>query len=68
MLGTTNRYSDVNVDWDFLEIIHENRNTIPNDVKEEERVNFQFNPSRYHDAVIMPWYRNRDQPQVNYFS
>ncbi|KAK0177678.1 hypothetical protein PV328_001707 [Microctonus aethiopoides] len=63
---TTDRYSDVNVDWDFLEIIHENRNTIPNDVKEEERVNFQFNPSRYHDAVIMPWYRNRDQPQYFY--
>lgn len=60
--GTT----DIMVDWNFLEIIYDNRNTIPSDIKEEERINFQFDPSRYHDAVIMPWYRNQDQPQYFY--
>ncbi|XP_057322271.1 endoribonuclease Dcr-1 isoform X2 [Microplitis mediator] len=59
-------FEDVNVDWNFLDVIYDNRNTIPSDIKEEDRVNFEFDPSRYHDAVIMPWYRNQDQPQYFY--
>ncbi|XP_034941920.1 endoribonuclease Dcr-1 [Chelonus insularis] len=61
-----NGCDDVNVDWNFLSIIYENRYTIPSKIKEKDRVNFTFDPSRYHDAVIMPWYRNQDQPQYFY--
>ncbi|XP_043278022.1 endoribonuclease Dcr-1 isoform X2 [Venturia canescens] len=57
---------DINVDWNFLEHIYENRDAIPREVPQEERVNFTFDSSKYHDAVIMPWYRNQDQPQYFY--
>ncbi|XP_017892073.1 endoribonuclease Dcr-1 [Ceratina calcarata] len=57
---------DVTVDWDFLECIYENRNTVPTKVPESVRRNFQFDPGKYHDAVIMPWYRSQDQPQYFY--
>jgi hypothetical protein len=52
------------VDWGFLDRIYENRDLRPRPVPEEERVNFTFEAGKYHDAVIMPWYRNQDQPQV----
>lgn len=52
------------VDWEFLEKIYENRDLKPQIIPEEVRQNFLFDSSKYHDAVIMPWYRNQDQPQV----
>lgn len=55
---------DVTLDWHFLDLIHENRNMVPNKMPEENRQNFKFSASKYNDAVIMPWYRNQDQPQV----
>jgi endoribonuclease Dicer len=63
-LVATNKESDVSVDWDFLECIYQNRNAVPTKVPEEERKSFKFDSSKYHDAVIMPWYRSQDQPQV----
>uniref|UniRef100_T1HEL3 ribonuclease III n=1 Tax=Rhodnius prolixus TaxID=13249 RepID=T1HEL3_RHOPR len=54
------------VDWDFLELIYSRRNDIPHNVSEKERKNFVFDAARYHDAVVMPWYRNQDQPQYFY--
>ncbi|XP_046742064.1 endoribonuclease Dcr-1 isoform X2 [Diprion similis] len=63
---TTENGPDVNVHWEFLECIYENRNTIPNEVSEEVRKQFKFDATKYHDAVIMPWYRNKDQPQYFY--
>ena len=63
---STSEGSDINVDWNFLDCIYENRNTIPCEVPQEDRVNFKFDASKYHDAVIMPWYRNQDQPQYFY--
>lgn len=31
---------------------------------DEVRQKFTFQHSLYEDAVVMPWYRNQDQPQV----
>lgn len=28
---------------------------------------FEFDSEKYRDAVVMPWYRNQDQPQVSAF-
>lgn len=56
--------SDIAVDWNFLECIYKNRNIGPTKIPEEARKNFKFDASKYHDAVIMPWYRSQDQPQV----
>ncbi|PSN49931.1 Endoribonuclease Dcr-1 [Blattella germanica] len=53
-------------DWDFLDRIYENRDLRPRPVPEEERAGFTFEATKYHDAVIMPWYRNQDQPQYFY--
>lgn len=53
------------VDWDFLDGIYENRDFRPHPIPEEERTSFTFEAEKYHDAVIMPWYRNQDQPQVS---
>ncbi|XP_076297462.1 endoribonuclease Dcr-1 isoform X1 [Lasioglossum baleicum] len=58
--------SNVTVDWDFLECIYKNRNSVPTKVPEEVRKDFKFDASKYHDAVIMPWYRSQDQPQYFY--
>jgi len=63
-LVATYEGSDVSVDWKFLECIYQNRNAVPIKVPEEDRKNFKFDPSKYYDAVIMPWYRSQDQPQV----
>ncbi|KAF2884859.1 hypothetical protein ILUMI_21336 [Ignelater luminosus] len=54
------------VDWDFVDLIYKNRDVLPQIVPEEERVDYQFDPSHYKDAVVMPWYRNQDQPQYFY--
>ncbi|XP_076165348.1 endoribonuclease Dcr-1 isoform X2 [Ptiloglossa arizonensis] len=61
-----NKQSDVTVDWDFLECIYKSRSAVPTKVPEEVRRNFNFDASKYHDAVIMPWYRSQDQPQYFY--
>ncbi|XP_011315268.1 endoribonuclease Dcr-1 [Fopius arisanus] len=64
--GISNGAADVNVDWSFLQLIYENRNAIPKEIGEGEREKFEFDAARYNDAVIMPWYRNQDQPQYFY--
>jgi endoribonuclease Dicer len=58
--------SDIVVDWDFVERIYTDHNNMPNRISEETRQNFIFDSSKYHDAVIMPWYRNQDKPQYFY--
>lgn len=62
ILVSSNR--DVMVDWEFLDSIYKNREMVPRQMPEEERKDFKFDATKYHDAVIMPWYRNKDQPQV----
>ncbi|KAF4529323.1 hypothetical protein B566_EDAN011417 [Ephemera danica] len=54
------------VDWNFVDLIWEQKDAVPNPVPEKERRNFKFDPTKYQDAVVMPWYRNQDQPQYFY--
>ena len=54
------------IDWEFLKKIGEEGDTKLAPVSDEERKDFEFSKSRYEDAVIMPWYRNQDQPQYFY--
>ncbi|KAE8573160.1 Putative dicer-1 [Halyomorpha halys] len=54
------------VDWDFLEVIYKRRDESPHSISDEERKGFAFDPEKYNDAVVMPWYRNQDQPQYFY--
>lgn len=54
------------VDWNFIDIIYDNLDVLPLTVPIESRKNFQFDPEHYRDSVVMPWYRNQDQPQYFY--
>lgn len=54
------------IDWNFLDVIERNAANMPAAVSEEHRKNLKFDPSKYRDAVVMPWYRNQDQPQYFY--
>ncbi|ETN63439.1 dicer-1 [Anopheles darlingi] len=58
---------DVQVDWAFVEKIALNVDRSgPTFIPDEARKGYQFDVNRFRDAVVMPWYRNRDQPQYFY--
>lgn len=54
------------IDWQFANVIFEQRNGKPGKISDEERDNFKFVTEDYQDAVVMPWYRNLDKPQFFY--
>ncbi|KAH8359234.1 hypothetical protein KR093_005296 [Drosophila rubida] len=54
------------IDWKFLELIQATGNMMPQPVAEGERQAQPFEAHRFQDAVVMPWYRNQDQPQYFY--
>lgn len=56
----------VNVDWTFLELIAEKCDQMPQEVPEMVRKTQKFEREKFRDAVVMPWYRNQDQPQYFY--
>ncbi|KAF2366634.1 Ribonuclease III domain [Trinorchestia longiramus] len=55
-----------NVDWQFIENIGRAGDLRPSAPSDDERRNFSFKKELYEDAVVMPWYRNHDQPQYFY--
>ncbi|XP_050071752.1 endoribonuclease Dcr-1 [Anopheles maculipalpis] len=58
---------DVMVDWEFVEKIATNvHRSGPTFIPDEARQGYTFDVSKFRDAVVMPWYRNRDQPQYFY--
>ena len=54
------------IDWSFLRKISEANSAKLGHVKDADRSGFEFRESDYQDAVVMPWYRNQDQPQYFY--
>uniref|UniRef100_A0A182JMK9 ribonuclease III n=1 Tax=Anopheles atroparvus TaxID=41427 RepID=A0A182JMK9_ANOAO len=57
----------VTVDWDFVEKIASNvHRSGPTFIPDEARKGYAFDVGKFRDAVVMPWYRNRDQPQYFY--
>ncbi|XP_075148746.1 endoribonuclease Dcr-1 [Haematobia irritans] len=54
------------IDWKFLKLIEENANMMPTPVPEEIRHATKFSADTFKDAVVMPWYRNQDQPHYFY--
>lgn len=57
---------DIVIDWDFLDVIARDCNMMPQIVPDEIRKNKDFDANKFKDAVVMPWYRNQDQPQYFY--
>lgn len=66
IVPTINSNNMIDVDWKFLDLIANNVDKIPQAVSDEERKNTDFDSSLFRDAVVMPWYRNQDQPQYFY--
>lgn len=58
--------SSIEIDWKFLNVIKENVNMTPQYVSDEDRKAQGFDYNKFKDAVVMPWYRNQDQPQYFY--
>jgi len=54
------------IDWEFLQVVKYLSTKRLRSLDETERQEFAFDASAYRDAVIMPWYRNQDQPQYFY--
>ncbi|KAK7073564.1 hypothetical protein SK128_022965, partial [Halocaridina rubra] len=51
------------IDWDFVKEIQMEGDPRPIPPEDSARKRFNFEHGRYEDAVVMPWYRNQDQPQ-----
>lgn len=66
IIVVTDGNNRVEIDWKFIDLIYENRDVRPRTVPEAERESYQFDRTQYRDAVVMPWYRNQDQPQYFY--
>lgn len=66
VVPVTSESGGIQVDWKFLGLIQENINMTPQYVSDEDRKNQPFDHNRFKDAVVMPWYRNQDQPQYFY--
>lgn len=54
------------IDWEFVKEIQSEGDPRPVPPQDDARKKFQFQHDLYEDAVVMPWYRNQDQPQVCY--
>ncbi len=61
------------IDWTFLKLITSERRKKEAgdggrlaDLSDKDRSDFTFDESVYLDAVVIPWYRNQDQPQHFY--
>lgn len=54
------------IDWDFLELIEKKSSMMPSAVTDDLRKSIEFDANTFKDAVVMPWYRNQDQPQYFY--
>lgn len=65
-LKTPTKEHKVSIDWKFLELINDNCDKMPEPIDDEIRVKEEFDPNKFRDAVVMPWYRNQDQPQYFY--
>lgn len=58
--------ADIDVDWSFLATIAVSHNRMPMPISDEKRERIPFDANIFRDAVVMPWYRNQDQPQYFY--
>ncbi|XP_062617556.1 endoribonuclease Dicer-like [Saccostrea cucullata] len=58
--------SKVIIDWDFVKEVEDSKSHIRRNIYDSKREQFIFSKESYEDAVVMPSYRNVDQPQHFY--
>jgi endoribonuclease Dicer len=66
VVPVTKESGRIEVDWNFLIAIENSSSIVPSYVSDEERKDKPFDYNKFKDAVVMPWYRNQDQPQYFY--
>ena len=57
---------DYNINMKYVQDVVVNMTEIPRRPDEEERKKYKFRAEDYRDAVVMPWYRNLEQPNFYY--
>ena len=67
----TDKDGNIDIDWSFMKIITTSNCTVPTRRKNKpdevpNKEKFVFKPELFQDAVVMPSYRNIDQPQYFY--
>ncbi|KAG5899464.1 hypothetical protein JTB14_015317 [Gonioctena quinquepunctata] len=66
IVPTIRNENGISVHWEFIDLIFDNLTTMPSIIPDEDRSTYEFKEEDYRDAVVMPWYRNQDQPQYFY--
>uniref|UniRef100_K1QXR8 ribonuclease III n=1 Tax=Magallana gigas TaxID=29159 RepID=K1QXR8_MAGGI len=63
-----NKDDDGNVvlDWTFIKEVEDSKSHVRRNIHDSKREQFVFSKEEYEDAVVMPSYRNVDQPQHFY--
>ncbi|VVC42037.1 PAZ domain,Helicase, C-terminal,Ribonuclease III domain,P-loop containing nucleoside triphosphate [Cinara cedri] len=56
----------INIDWNFLDNMHKSKENKISVISNEDRKHFHPDIEILKDAVVTPWYRNREQPQYFY--
>uniref|UniRef100_A0A158PJZ2 Dicer-like protein 1 n=1 Tax=Angiostrongylus costaricensis TaxID=334426 RepID=A0A158PJZ2_ANGCS len=64
--STTYGKWEYNINMKYVEQVVRMMHDTPRVPSEEERRNFKFSAEDYRDAVVMPWYRNLEQPVFYY--
>ena len=56
----------MNIDWKFIDLVKASKSIPKRNIYDSKREEFVFKKENYSDAVVMPSYRNIDQPQHFY--
>lgn len=57
---------DFKLDYTYVRNVVASIDEIPRVPADAERRAFHFDAARFQDAVVMPWYRDRDHPSFYY--
>lgn len=56
----------LSLDFAFIDLISSVRDAKPQPIPDEERSDYNFDPRKFADAVVMKWYRDQEHPQCFY--
>ncbi|VDM39187.1 unnamed protein product [Toxocara canis] len=57
---------DFKLDYTYVRNVVSSIGEMPRVPTEEERRAFKFDPAKFQDAVVMPWYRDKEHPSFYY--
>lgn len=57
---------DFKLDYAYVRNVVSSIDDLPRIPTEIERLAFKFDADKFRDAVVMPWYRDRDHPSFYY--